>query len=112
MSQIEKHEPVYGDANYKWYIKVYEHHSLLCVDWSTDAPFTPQDANVAVYKEPLSKPYPRVSDDCHWIRNELSGTWISKMPWGSGYYVTINATVGTADALQWRYVVTAGPTVG
>lgn len=115
MSQIEKHEPVTGNADYHWHIEVSESHSAICVEWSTDAPFTPQDANVAIYKELPSKSLPEAPApvECHWIQNELSGKWLSKTLWGSGYYVTINATFGTPGiSTQWTYFVIAGPTVG
>ena len=101
--------PVFGNATYTWNIKLYEKLGFLCVDWSSNAPFSPQDANIAIYIAPLSEPYPRGADKGYIsIAGQLSGTWETGLPWGSGYYAAINATLSTDN---YRYIVTAGPTV-
>ena len=112
MSQINA-IPMHASASYTWKLLVYEQDEKLCVNWESDAPFTPEQINIAIYNDPLSEPYPRGADWALWIKDRPSGRWETGLKWASGYYVTINAIT---DSLQkptdypWRYIVKAGPT--
>jgi len=73
-------------AIYTWGLRASQHHGNLYLEWSSNAPFRPEDGLITVYKNAEFPADPR--DE---VKKSISDTstqepWDTGLPWGSDWY--------------------------
>lgn len=99
-------QAVYGSGTYTWNIELFELRGTCWLQWSTNAPFRPQQSKVGLYKAGPDAGSPFPTDPTQatllvWATEKFP--WDTGQLWGKGWCAALIAQVSLLDG-RYTYV--------